>query len=118
DKAFWEAAMAKHAGWGNAIPGWKPDPKGYYCVHPDYLVGERLRLVANDRVIDCTIGDRVAVPHQAQWRAKWAIEVNWPLFAALGLDKKNYVEVYYLAPGDSTADEPDEEAEAVPTPVG
>jgi hypothetical protein len=97
DAAWWVRAMGKHSGWGNAIPNWQPDPNGYYCVHPDYLVGERLRLVANDRVLECTIGDRVAVPHQAQWRAKWAVEMNWPLFLALGLDKKNHVEVYYLS---------------------
>lgn len=126
DRAWWERTMAKHAGWGNAIPDWEVDPQGYYCVHPDYLVGERLRLVANGHVLDCTIGDRVAVPHQAGWRAKWAVEMNWPLFQALGLDKNNQVEVYYLdatappavetpAPAETPA-EPT--APAVPTPVG
>ena len=107
DAAFWEEAMRKHSGWGNAIPDWKPDPNDYYCVHPDYLVGERLRLVANDKVLDCTIGDRVAVPHQAQWRAKWAVEMNWPLFVALGLDKNNQVEVYYLDPEAPVATDPE-----------
>lgn len=98
DAAFWREAMRKHAGWGNAIENWKPDPNDFYCVHPDFLVGERLRLVANGVTLECTIGDRVATPHQAQWRAKWAVEMNWPLFVALGLDKNNKVQVYYLAP--------------------
>lgn len=120
DARWWEGAMSRHAGWGNAIPNWKPDPNDYYCVHPDYLVGERLRLVANDRVLDCTIGDRVAVPHQAQWKAKWAIEMNWPLFKALGLDKTNHVEVYYLDPNAPvTPEAPEsEDAEGTPPPVG
>ncbi|MBA2452495.1 MAG: transglycosylase SLT domain-containing protein [Chloroflexia bacterium] len=128
DRAWWERTMPKHAGWGNAIPDWKVDPNGYYCVHPDYLVGERLRLVANDKVLDCTIGDRVAVPHQAGWRAKWAVEMNWPLFKALGLDKNNQVEVYYLdaaAPPVVATPEPapteapaEPTAPAIPTPVG
>jgi len=121
DAAFWHNAMRLHAGWGNAIDDWKHDPNEYYCVHPDFLVGERLRLVANDRVLDCTIGDRVAVPHQAQWRAKWAVEMNWPLFVALGLDKNNVVEVYYLdasAPPVPPTPEVTEEAESIPPPVG
>ncbi len=122
DRAWWEKTMPKHAGWGNAIPNWKVDPNGYYCVHPDYLVGERLRLVANGVVLDCTIGDRVAVPHQAGWRAKWAVEMNWPLFQALGLDKNNHVEVYYLdTAAPATADTPataEPGQQAAATPVG
>ncbi len=110
DAAFWHEAMRKHSGWGNAIDDWKTDPNEYYCVHPDYLVGERLRLVANGVTLDCTIGDRVATPHQTQWRAKWAVEMNWPLFVALGLDKNNNVQVFYL--------DPTTQANPTPVPVG
>lgn len=94
--AWWEEAMRKHVSWGNAIDYWKPDPNGFYCVHPDYLIGERLKLEANGRVLECTIGDQVAVPHQLAWRAKWAVELSWPTFQALGLDRNNHVRVTYL----------------------
>ena len=96
DAAWWQNAMGLHAGWGNAVEGWKPDPNDLYCVHPDYLIGERLRLEANDRVVECTIGDRVAVPHQIAWRAKWVVELSWSTFVAAGLDRNNEVTVTYL----------------------
>ncbi len=96
DAAWWEGAMARHASWGNAVDSWQPDPNGFYCVHPDYLIGERLKLEANDRVLECTIGDQVAVPHQIAWRSKWAVELSWSAFTALGLDRNNEVVVSYL----------------------
>lgn len=123
---WWEETMAKHAGWGNAIEDWKPDPNGYYCVHPDYLVGERLLVLGNDITISCTIGDRVAEPHQANWRSKWALEMNWPAFKALELDQNNHVEVYYLDPRSEPEETPTPTPEPTaepsgtpsPTPVG
>lgn len=96
DVAWWEHTMGLHASWGNAVDTWQADPNGFYCVHPDYLIGERLKLEANDRVLECTIGDRVAVPHQIAWRAKWAVELSYPTFLALGLDRNNDVVVSYL----------------------
>ncbi|CAN5777509.1 hypothetical protein BH23CHL2_BH23CHL2_28210 [soil metagenome] len=96
DAAWWAGAMASHASWGNAVDQWAVDPNGLFCVHPDYLVGERLKLEANDRVVECTIGDRVAVPHQIAWREKWAVELSWSTFTALGLDRNNQVVVSYL----------------------
>jgi len=96
DTAWWEGAMASHASWGNAVDAWQPDPNGFYCVHPDYLIGERLKLEANERVLECTIGDRVAMPHQLAWRAKWSVELSWTAFTALGLDRANAVTVSYL----------------------
>ncbi len=105
---WWEGAMLKHVSWGNAVEYWAPDPNGFYCVHPDYLIGERLKLEANDRVLECTIGDQVAIPHQIAWRAKWAVEISWPTFIALGLDRNNEVKVSYL--GDRTI-------EPTPTPA-
>jgi hypothetical protein len=122
DVAWWEGAMASHASWGNAVEGWTPDPNGFYCVHPDYLVGELLKLEANGRVLECTIGDRVAVPHQIAWRSRWSVELSWPTFLALGLDRANVVSVSYLGereipptptPDPSAALEP-----ALETPAG
>ena len=113
DVPWWEGAMASHASWGNAVENWAPDPNGLYCVHPDYLVGERFKLEANGRVLECTIGDRVAVPHQLAWRAKWAVELSWPTFLALGLDRNNEVSVSYL--GDRVI-EPTPTPDESPTP--
>lgn len=110
---WWEEAMRKHVSWGNAVDYWKPDPHGFYCVHPDYLIGERLKLEANGRVLECTIGDQVAIPHRIAWRAKWAVELSWPTFLALGLDRNNQVRVTYL--GDRVI-EPPPTPEPSPTP--
>lgn len=120
DTAWWEEAMRKHASWGNAVEGWEPDPNGYYCVHPDYYVGELMRVEANGLVIVCTIGDRVAGPHHTSWRAKWALEMNWDAFKTLSLDTNNHAKVYYLGERE-VGDDPDQGAEsdepaATPTP--
>lgn len=93
---WWARTMGLHAGWGNAVEGWQPDPNGFYCVHPDYLIGEVMKVEANGRVIECTIGDMVAVPHQISWRAHWVLEMNWNAFKALGLDRNNQARVSYL----------------------
>ena len=90
--------MRLYDSWGTAISGWQYDPNGYYCVHPDFKVGERLRLVANGVELTCTIGDSVAAEHVAGWRTRWAVELSWPTFAALGLDRNNQVEVYRAGP--------------------
>lgn len=96
DRAWWDRTIGLHASWGGAVSGWAVDPNGYYCVHPDFRPGQRLRLVANGVTIECTIGDSVQAAHQAQWRAKWAVELSWDTFAALGLDKKNVVQVFAI----------------------
>ncbi|MCO5176624.1 MAG: hypothetical protein M9890_06590 [Thermomicrobiales bacterium] len=96
DRAWWERTIGLHASWGGAVSGWAVDPNGYYCVHPDFRPGQRLRLVANGITIECTIGDTVQAAHQAQWRSRWAIELSWSSFAALGLDKKNVVQVFAI----------------------
>ena len=90
-----ERIMDLHTSWdGGAIPDWEYDPNGYYCVHPDYIVGERLHLTApNGDTFWCTIADYVRMEHRAQWRAKWAIEVNWDLFEAMGVPYQQTIEV-------------------------
>jgi hypothetical protein len=96
DAAWWEGAMALHASWNNAVEDWRVDPQGYYCVHPNYWIGERLTLIANGVTVECTIGDMVAIPHRVSWRSNWVVELGWDTFKALGLDKNNEVEVFYL----------------------
>ena len=91
--AWWADTLARHASWGNAVPGWAPDPNGYYCVHPDFRPGQRLQLSANGVTLWCTIGDTVNPAHVAQWRASWAVELSWNTFTALHLDAGNWVEV-------------------------
>lgn len=90
-----EEIMDVHTAWdGGAIDGWEYDPNGYYCVHPDYIVGERLHLTApNGDTFWCTIADYVRIEHRAQWRARWAIEVNWDLFEAMGVPYEQSIEV-------------------------
>lgn len=92
--AWWENALALHAGWGNAVPGWQPDPDGYYCVHPDFRPGQRLLLTANGVMLWCTVGDAVAPHHVAQWRSRWVVELSWSAFTALRLDENNVVTVW------------------------
>jgi hypothetical protein len=94
DVAWWERTLELYASWGQAVPGWQYDPNGFYCVRPGYSVGQRLVLRANGVTISCTIGDTVQAGHVQQWLSRWAIELNWPAFVALGLDRGNWVEVY------------------------
>ncbi len=96
DVAWWETTMGRYEGWGGAVPGWSVDPSGFYCVHPGYKVGQRLRLVANGVTLDCTIGDTVQEQHLTMWQSRWAIEMSWDTFVALGLDGNNSVEVFAL----------------------
>lgn len=95
---WWEWALTYYEDIGLAKPGWANDPNGYYCVRPGYMPGERLRVNANGRTIDCTVGDMVADRDLANWLSKWSIEMNWPMFVALGLDQNNSATVEY--PGD------------------
>ncbi|MDI3341423.1 MAG: lytic transglycosylase domain-containing protein [Sphaerobacter sp.] len=90
---WWAYTLERHAGWGNAVPGWAPDPNGYYCVHPDFRPGQRLQLSANGVTLWCTIGDAVAAGHQPAWRARWAVELSYNTFLALHLNQRNVVEV-------------------------
>ncbi len=92
--AWWEQTLQLHAGWGSAVPGWQFDPRGYYCVHPDFRPGQRLFLAANGVGLWCTVGDAVAASHVAQWRSRWAIELSWSAFKALKLDEHNSVSVW------------------------
>ncbi|HYI15265.1 MAG TPA: hypothetical protein VEX37_07740, partial [Thermomicrobiales bacterium] len=96
DVAWWERTMSLYQSWGNAFPSWSVDPNGFYCVHPGYKVGQRLRLVANGVTLDCTIGDTVQQQHLAMWQSRWAIEMSWDTFVALGLPGHNSVEVFAL----------------------
>ncbi len=95
---WWEWALTYYDSINLVKPGWAPDPNGYYCVRPGYIPGERLRVNANGRTLDCTVGDMVADRDLANWLSKWSVEMNWPMFVALGLDKNNSATVEY--PGD------------------
>ncbi|MEX1158304.1 MAG: hypothetical protein WEC79_05175, partial [Thermomicrobiales bacterium] len=96
DVAWWEGTMYRYESWGGTVPGWSVDPSGFYCVHPGYQVGQRLRLVANGATLDCTIGDTVQGQHLDSWQSSWAVELSWDTFVALGLAGNNSVEVYVL----------------------
>lgn len=98
DRAWWEWAMTYYNDKGVITPGWSLDPNGMYCVHPNYLPGDRLRLVANGITIDCTVGDMVADQDVYNWRQRFAVELGWDTFTALGLQQRNWVDVYYLGP--------------------
>ncbi|TVR74482.1 MAG: hypothetical protein EA415_05560 [Sphaerobacteraceae bacterium] len=89
-----EHIMQLHVSWGNAIDDWEFDPNGYYCVHPDFIIGERLHLTApNGETFWCTIADSVAQQDLTNWRANWGIEVNWDLFEAMGIPYEQRIEV-------------------------
>ena len=89
-----EEIMMLHAEWGGAVDDWEFDPNGYYCVHPNYIVGERLHLTApNGQTFWCTIADYVAEGDRDYWWSKWAIEVNWDLFEAMGVPYQETIEV-------------------------
>jgi hypothetical protein len=89
-----EHIMQLHVSWGNAIDDWEFDPNGYYCVHPNYIIGERLHLTApNGETFWCTIADSVAQKDLTYWRSTWAIEVNWDLFEAMGIPYEQRIEV-------------------------
>lgn len=110
---WWEWALTYYEDIGLAKPGWANDPNGYYCVRPGYMPGERLRVNANGRTLDCTVGDMVADRDLANWLSKWSIEMNWPMFVALGLDKNNSATVEY--PGDWPKPPPSVPAPQPPT---
>jgi hypothetical protein len=89
-----EEIMMLHAEWGGSVDDWEFDPNGYYCVHPNYIVGERLHLTAPDgEEFWCTIADYVAEGDLDYWWSKWAIEVNWDLFEAMGIPYQETIEV-------------------------
>ena len=123
DRAWWEWALTFYNAKGLVTPGWQNDPNGYYCVHPNYLPGDRLRLVANGVTLDCTVGDMVAGQDVWNWRQKFVVELGWDTFKALGLDRSNRVEVYYLGPAPKPerpaappAVTPDPQPEPQPSP--
>lgn len=90
-----EDILEAHASWsGGAVDGWDYDPNGYYCAHPDFIPGERLHLTAPDgQEFWCTIADYVAVEDRSYWYSRWAIEVNWKLFEAMGVPYEETIEV-------------------------
>lgn len=91
--ASWNAIFEQHRAWGNVVSGGTRSPNGYWCVHPWHSPGEVLTVYANGTSITCTIGDTVQSHHQSQWLAKWAIELSWNAFTALGLHVNNWVSV-------------------------
>lgn len=96
DRSWWDWVISYHANAGRGVAGWSPDPNGYYCVHPGFVPGQRLRLIANGVTLDCTIGDLVASHDVASWQSRWAVELSWDTFKALGLDRNNSVSVYAI----------------------
>jgi hypothetical protein len=117
DRAWWERTLRLYDSWGEIAPGWQNDPNGYYCVRPGYVPGMRLMLVANGVTITCTIGDTVATPHLASWRAHWVVELSYSSFAALHLDENNTVDVIHIGTDQPPAmPEPPAEASPIPTP--
>jgi hypothetical protein len=98
DTAWWERTLQQYANAGNIAPGWQPDPNGYYCVRPGLIPGQRLALTANGVTIACTIGDTVAAGDVKSWLTHWVVELNYPAFIALGLDRSNTVTITPLGP--------------------
>lgn len=96
DWGGWENIYWIHANAGRIAQGaYGPSPQGYHCVHVSYdVVGVTFILRANGVEITCVTADMVHVDHKGQWAGKWAIELSWTAFVALGLDSNNYVEVY------------------------
>jgi hypothetical protein len=120
DRAWWERTLRLYQSWNLIADNWQNDPNGFYCVRPGYVPGHRLQLVANGVTITCTVGDMVATPHLGSWLAHWVIEMNYPAFEALGLDRNNMVEVYHIGPNEPPAvpEVPVEETpEPTPTPT-
>lgn len=114
--AWWERTLLLYQSWGVIADSWVNDPNGFYCVRPGYVPGHRLQLVANGVTITCTVGDMVADPHLGSWLAHWVIEMNYPAFEALGLDRNNMVEVYHLGDEPPPA-VPDVPVEPTPEPT-
>ncbi len=96
DWGGWESIYWIHVNAGRVAQGASgPSPNGYHCVHVNYdIVGATFILRANGVEITCVTADMVHVDHKGQWAGKWAIELSWTAFVALGLDNNNYVEVY------------------------
>ncbi len=115
DRAWWERTLLLYQSWNKVADNWQNDPNGFYCVRPGYIPGQRLQLVANGVTIICTIGDTVAEPHLSSWLAHWVIEMNYPAFEALGLDRNNMVEVFHIE-SDPPPPVPTPPAEETPTP--
>lgn len=89
----WCSIYQRHVSWGNSVGGGGCDPGWYFCVHPWHSPGEWLTVSANGTSISCFVADMVQPAHQAQWLSRWAIELSWPAFVALGLQHNNYAVV-------------------------
>jgi hypothetical protein len=94
--ASWHAPTIfyRHASWGNLSANPTYPPYSAYCVHPDYRPGTVLRVTTPVGERTCLIFDMVQTAHQAQWRARWALEVDWTTWVAWGLASNNWVSVH------------------------
>lgn len=102
DDGEWERIIRRHISWGQHDAATFPySPEGYYCVHPDFAIGNVLTL-SNPRTgvwIRCTIGDAVATQDVRLWRSRWCVEMSWAAFRALSLDEGNEVVVWVMGGG-------------------
>ncbi len=99
DNGGWDAIIRTHMRGGQGNPDTFPySPEGYYCVHPDFVFGNILTLQNTDtgKTIRCTVADAVAPWDQNYWRNRFAIEISYNLFTALGLNNGNHVRVWAL----------------------
>ena len=87
NSSWWERSLSWSASWGGAISGAAAnDANGYYCTHAGYAPGERLRVLANNVTIDCTIGARTPATALAGWPGNSVIQLNDAAANALHLD--------------------------------
>lgn len=101
DNGGWDAIVQRHIDWGQAPDRFTYRSDGQWCVHPDYGFGDilTLRNPQTGVTTTCTVGDAVAPQDQANWRRHAVIEVAYTLFARLGLENGNDVQVWYMPNG-------------------
>lgn len=100
DRGGWDAIIRTHIRFGqtdSATFAWSS--QGYYCVHPDYHLGNILTL-QNPRtgvMIRCTVADVVDRGDEALWRSRWKVEMSYAAFTALALNRdENIVTVWVM----------------------
>jgi len=100
DRGGWEAIIHRHIQFGqvnDSTFAWSP--QGYYCVHPDYHLGNILTLQnpRTGKTIRCTVADAVDAGDEALWRSRWKVEMSYAAFTALALNQdENVVTVWIL----------------------
>lgn len=100
DRGGWEAIIHRHIQYGQVNDNtfaWSP--QGYYCVHPDYHLGNILTLQnpRTGKTIQCTVADAVDAGDEALWRSRWKVEMSYAAFTALALNgEANIVTVWVL----------------------